>query len=148
MLTDINPEEDGITHINIYSKARTQLGKFMSNFAPTPITFKGKAYQSIEGLWFSYITGDETIADLSGWKAKEYGRKKEKIREIDEQLIKDAIDIKIKTYVNMQKELAESILPLTHYYCYGGKVVPAGYEFLTLHWMLRRDQLKKHFNIK
>lgn len=28
-----NPEEDGITHINIYSKGSTELGRLLSNFA-------------------------------------------------------------------------------------------------------------------
>ena len=31
------PKDDGITHINIYSQGKTQLGRFLSNFEPSPI---------------------------------------------------------------------------------------------------------------
>jgi len=36
----INPEEDGITHINIYSKGKTDLGRMLSNFAKLPFILK------------------------------------------------------------------------------------------------------------
>lgn len=33
----INPLEDGITHINVYSKGATELGRLLTNFAHTPL---------------------------------------------------------------------------------------------------------------
>jgi hypothetical protein len=30
------PEDDGKTHINVYSKGLTELGQFLSNFAEAP----------------------------------------------------------------------------------------------------------------
>lgn len=33
---NFKPEMDGIDHINVYSKGKTELGKLLSNFARTP----------------------------------------------------------------------------------------------------------------
>ena len=33
----IDPSKDGIDHINIYSKGKTELGKYLSNFTYAPI---------------------------------------------------------------------------------------------------------------
>ena len=32
----IDPKLDGIEHINIYSKGKTELGRLLTNFAQTP----------------------------------------------------------------------------------------------------------------
>ena len=32
------PIDEGVTHINIYSKSKLELGKLLSNFAKTPFT--------------------------------------------------------------------------------------------------------------
>jgi hypothetical protein len=35
---DIKPSEDGVTHINVYSRGNTELGRLLSNFAHTPFS--------------------------------------------------------------------------------------------------------------
>ena len=47
------PNEDGITHINICSKGKTELGRLLSNFAHTPFWLQGAGrFESVEGYWF------------------------------------------------------------------------------------------------
>jgi len=137
--------EDGVTHINIYSKARTSLGRWLSNFTDSRFTLDGIEYGSIEGLWFSYTTGQEHIRMLHGFKAKQEGAKFEKIREIDEDLVRRAIDEKLRNNPDKMRELAESDLKLCHYYEYAGKRVDAHYEWLVEHFETRRKQLKEHY---
>lgn len=137
--------EDGITHINVYSKAKTSIGKWLSNFAYSPVNIDGQSFMSLEGYWYYLCTGDISMKNYFGYKAKEEGRKREKIRKINEALFKKALDIKLKTYLDKAKELAETDLPLTHYYDYGGKRVEAGYSFIIEHLELRRQQLKEYF---
>lgn len=63
----INPEEDGITHINIYSKGKTDLGRMLSNFAKFPIeTVDGRKLHEIErGQTMRLIDADKLISDLN-----------------------------------------------------------------------------------
>ncbi len=69
-------EEDGITHINIYSKGKTELGRLMSNFALSPFSVPQHGeFKSIEGYWYWLSTGDESLRDLYGYEAKKAGRK-------------------------------------------------------------------------
>jgi len=44
---------DGVTHVNIYSKAKTELGRWLSNFAYAPIRITGHGrFASIEAYWY------------------------------------------------------------------------------------------------
>lgn len=45
----INPDEDGRTHINIYSKGGTELGRLLSNFAQMKLKESGKYAKNIGG---------------------------------------------------------------------------------------------------
>ena len=45
----INPQNDGVDHINIYSKGLTELGRFLSNFEHILITTEDGDFNSIEG---------------------------------------------------------------------------------------------------
>lgn len=122
-----NPAEDGITHINIYSKAATELGRFLSNFAHCPVKTEDGPFVSIEGYWYWLSCGDDNLRELSGWQAKSYGREfgGQDWMDDDEfcRKITAAITTKIMSQPRMMRELAESTLPLAHYYVYGGKVV-------------------------
>jgi len=45
--------DDGLSHINIYSKGMTELGRLLSNFANTPVnTPQDGKFTSIEGYWY------------------------------------------------------------------------------------------------
>jgi hypothetical protein len=48
----IDPKKDGIEHINIYSKGRTALGIFLSNFTQCDLETEDGEFSSIEGYWY------------------------------------------------------------------------------------------------
>lgn len=121
-----NPKEDGITHINVYSKGKTELGKWLSNFTKTPIETEDGYFESIEGYWYWLGTNHERKDELrhvSGWQAKSLGReiKSEDWQSSDDfkRKICAAITIKINSNSKMLLALKENTLPLTHYYVYG-----------------------------
>jgi len=144
--------EDGVTHINIYSKGKTFLGRWLTNFAHTEFEYKAIKFASLEAFWYWSLCNDPSLCKLYGHQAKIAGKeilKQKGIPQyfINEELIKEAIDIKLKTYPEKMRELAESTLKFTHYYEYGDKRVEAGYEWVTEHFELRRKQLKEYYNI-
>lgn len=132
-----NPEEDGLTHINIYSKGATPLGRWLTNFAESPFTHPVHGqFKSIEGFWYWLKTGKkhDTLRTLHGWQAKEQGKKYPSEEcENFEQIIKTAIRAKLIANPQMLGALIQSSLPLAHYYVYGGKPVHAGYEWIVLY---------------
>lgn len=130
------PSEDGITHINIYSKGATDLGRWLTNFAHVPFTHPTYGeFNSIEALWYYASTGfqHEELRSLSGFKAKEAGKKHAKV-EIDPDkfisIIKTGIRAKLIGNPKMLGALIDTTVPLAHYYVYGGKAVHAGYEWI------------------
>lgn len=131
------PEDDGITHINVYSKGKTELGRWLTNFATSPFEHPVHGpFVSMEGFWFWLRTGKEydTFRTLGGWLAKELGKVTTKV-EMDQETfqleIKRAIRYKLLAHPEMLNKLLDSSLPLAHYYVYGDKVVHAGYEWIT-----------------
>ncbi len=76
--TTIHPDKDGITHINMYSKARTPFGKMLSDFYHYPITTPEGKFESVEAYWY-YLSLPESvnrdkIRKCYGWLAKKTGR--------------------------------------------------------------------------
>lgn len=122
----IEPELDGIDHINIYSKGKTELGRFLSNFSYSPINTEDGKFNSIEGYWYWLSTGKkfEKLRVLYGYKAKqvgEYLRKNNRFKyepNFQDKIIK-AIKIKLDTYKKYRELLLYTRLPLKHYYVYG-----------------------------
>lgn len=125
--------QDGVDHINIYSKGETELGKYLSNFAYTPFIhpFHGK-FNSIEGYWYWDLTGADNLRNLYDYKAKEVGRFM--LKEINtyprsewkvsKQSVKLAILCKLtQNEPQMLRQFIESSLPFRHYYNYSGKIV-------------------------
>jgi hypothetical protein len=128
----IDPEKDGIDHINIYSKAKTELGRWLSNFQYCPINtyFHGK-FNSIEGFWY-YLGTDhpdkEKLRNLYGFQAKKIGKEMKKVSKVHcdnfEDRIREALQVKIGAMPNHLEELFYcSDLPLEHYYNYSGKII-------------------------
>lgn len=139
--------EDGITHINVYSKGKTEVGRFLSNFSYSPIIIDNLLFNSIEGYWYYIITDNILMCDKYGQHAKMFGKTLPRINEIDPIKIKSAIDIKLKNYINRLNELLTSNLPLAHYYVYNGKKKDAGseYDWIIEHIEYRRQQLKTKY---
>ena len=134
-------ENDGIDHINIYSKGQTELGRWLSNFAFSPIETKDGHFNSIEGYWYWLISNNvekEKLREVFGWNAKDLGRKLTTAdydfsKEFSDK-IKEAISIKLQSNIIMLKILKESILPFAHYYVYGTKIVqPKNCEWIIEH---------------
>ena len=142
---------DGVHHINIYSKGKTEIGRWLSNFSYSPIQTKNGDFKSIEGYWYWITTLNDRLRELHGFSAKKLGKESEKILEVSDEIfkqkIKDAIDIKLK--IN-PKWVAEKVnLPLTHYYEYGGKrIEKQEYNWITEHIEMRVSQLKEYYKIK
>ena len=75
---EYTPDTDGIDHINIYSKGKTELGRLLTNFAHTPFTFPlHGAFSSVEAFWYYAKTGflHPQLKPLYGFRAKEEGKK-------------------------------------------------------------------------
>lgn len=122
----INPENDGVTHINIYSKGKTELGRWLSNFTYAPIETEDGPFNSIEGYWYWLSCHNDILRTLSGFSAKQTGRRlggKDWVHtDAFRTKIKRAISIKIKSYPEKLVALKQTSLPLTHYYVFNGEV--------------------------
>lgn len=119
-----NPKDDGVTHINVYSKGSTKLGRALTNFAPIGFTHpKYGQFQSVEGFWYWLSTGKQAdnLRNLSGFEAKSYGKSlgvKVQVDNFEEQ-IKEALFYKVEQNPKLAYLLKESTLPFSHYYYYG-----------------------------
>lgn len=158
----IGTGDDGVDHINIYSKAKTELGRWLSNFAYSPIDLDSHGkFKSIEGYWYWLIlylnssTDFNELREAYGFEAKKVGKEliglylSKKTKEENsaktntfKNFIKKAIDTKLKSNLIKLEELKQSSLPLVHYYEYGGKRLDAGYEWIVEHLEDRRSLLK------
>ena len=137
-----DPDEDGITHINIYSQARTELGRMLSNFYLSPFVYEPYGYfASGEAFWYWYLTGQQhnELKTLSGFEAKKVGRKYRNDRldvlglsHEDLEIMQEMLIFKIAHNPDIAKLLEESTLPFCHYYDYHGRVIiPEGFDWLS-----------------
>lgn len=76
----IVPGRDGVDHINMYSKAKTEFGRMLSNFAPFHFRTDAEGeFYSIEGYWYflsmpeDFARRDE-LRSVYGFAAKSKGR--------------------------------------------------------------------------
>lgn len=141
-----NPEEDGITHINIYSKGSTELGRLLSNFAHTPFIHPNYGqWCSVEGLWYYLRTGchpEKKLRTLSGYQAKKYGRelmaRTKKCCEVDnffKEQILEGIRCKLRQHASLRGLLTNSSLPFEHYYYYGSNGNYKVYDLPQFKWI-------------
>lgn len=151
-----DPAQDGVTHVNVYSKGQTALGQFLSNFyakrvdvvCPDGVT---RTFGSIEALWYwlavSHHPRAEALRPLAGYAAKDLGRRlKDEVAPLTvpgfEEIICRAIRTKVLESERGRKELAACTLPFEHYYVMRGRVhdVKARYPWLIdLFGELRED---------
>ncbi len=126
----IDCTEDGYTHINIYSKGKTKLGRDLSNFSPHSFTLEPYGwFPSVESFYFWFLTGQqhEELRKVSGAAAKAAANKymHDRIEMTPERLnvIQDAICAKIMQNPELAERLRKSTLKFEHYYLYGGKII-------------------------
>lgn len=130
-----NPDEDSVTHINIYSQAKTELGVLLSNFTKTPFVHpKYGLFQSMEGYYYFVSTGtiDSLLQSLYGVQAKNYGRTLPRADVPDfEVQMRFGLRLKVDQNKHIKDKLQRTTLPFVHYYNYAGKVVvPTGNDWL------------------
>lgn len=123
----MTPETDGIDHINVYSKGKTKLGRFLTNFAYSPINTEDGYFASIEAYWYWLGCKDDRLRVTYGFLSKQMGRDLGAKDWLDDKVFKDkikkAIEIKINHNVEMSDLFYHSSLPFTHYYVYGQRII-------------------------
>jgi len=133
-----NFREDGVTHLNIYSKGKTELGRFLSNFCLSPVDTPDGEFASIEGYWYWLGTEHpdrEELRRLHGWEAKKIGRQLKAVSSVElpdfRDRIRSALRNKLFSRPDMLLKLLNNDLPLAHYYVQYGRVTePPGNEWL------------------
>jgi hypothetical protein len=147
----ISINNDGIDHINVYSKGRTYLGRLLSNFSYSPIKTEDGDFISIEGYWYWLLCKNPNKDQLRlkfGKDAKELGRQlgssdwesEEESKIFREKIIK-ALRLKVKGNLDIQSLLKKNSLPFVHYYVYKNKVknVPGCNWFLDEFVMISKE---------
>jgi hypothetical protein len=118
-----NPEQEGISHINAYSKSRLELGRMLSNFAHTPFKCVDGSFQSIEGYWYWL----NELKYVYGFKAKQLGHQLRGNDWSEDVIFQDRIFRacwqKILQNPKFKEKLRASTLPIVHYYEYSGRVI-------------------------
>lgn len=118
-----DPSLDGVDHINIYSKGKTQLGRLLTNFAEVPINHESYGhFRTLEGFWQWLKTGKkhDIFRNINASQAKKMGREYPMEMPINfKQEFKKALLTKIESNIDLTEMLKESVLPFTHYYYYG-----------------------------
>lgn len=145
MTTTSRTATDGITHINIWTSGKTELGRALANFTYSQFDVPGLGpFNSMEGYWWFIKTSSKTdeetksrnkLRALSGRNAKDTGRngKLLKIRGFKD-LIAWGMYQKIVQNEKLKKLLIESTLPFEMYWLKEDSVVevyPSGWEWQT-----------------
>ena len=141
---DLKPSDDGVTHVNVYTRGRTALGRSLSNLAD--IAFEHPTFgrfRTMEGLWFWLALGrsNDMFRMMDGYNARRHGSDGTKVW-VDgfQDHIRDGITAKIVQNPELREMLCVSYteLPFFHYYCYGKGdnvklITPKGHEWQMLH---------------
>lgn len=145
--TMINPEEDGKTHVNVYSRGVTALGRALSNLSECNIEhpYFGH-FRTLEGLWFYMKTGfrDDSFRIIKGVAARELGKKMSTAHyPLFSKMFKLGMLEKLDKNPQLQRDLLANELPLAHYYIYGKKVMMQDrHQWQLDYWTLLRSALK------
>lgn len=143
-MIDFKPENDGVDHINVYSKSRSKLGRMLSNFAHTPFTLEENRFESIESWWYWSkmnninksvlfpIFNEEQLYEIKtliGKEAKDYFRLlyKGDSHEFNPESFELRIAYlrKLEEHPEIKKMLMDNDLPIAHYYMMFDKKISA-----------------------
>lgn len=150
---DIDSKDDGVTHINIYTGGKTELGRFLSNFTYwTQVTDHG-IFNSLEGYYHylklmravqeSDISGllradliceIDRLKSMFGKQAQDYGRQLRQrlmneriwINDHPNEFFYECFRKAVITKIessHFKTEFYETTLPFTHYYLINGAVI-------------------------
>lgn len=120
----MNPKLDGVDHINAYSRGKTTLGRWLSNFWECEVVNTFGTFRSIENLW-QWLKYEQpilrecepyrakTLPKKKGWRAKRKGAYHDAM---SRQLVIDAMVQKFNKNPYLAKLFIENQLPVLHYY--------------------------------
>lgn len=118
-----DPSLDGVTHINVYSRGATPLGRALTNMAEIGFKIPKVGYfNSCEAYWWFLSTGGihKEFMRSTAFEARRKGLKMNRVEDPNfQEKIKTAILIKLRTHQWILDDLTKTDLPLTHYYVYG-----------------------------
>lgn len=124
-MSTYHPLEDGKTHLNVYSRAATRLGRALSNFSKLSFIHPLHGwFNSMEGYWYWVSTGmqHDDLRHVAGYQAKQLGRSYPRVS-VDEETfrhhIRVGLEARFSAHPWLRHELAVSTLPLVHYYYWG-----------------------------
>lgn len=134
----LDPDLEGITHINAYSQSRTKLGLALSNMSNIGFTHKqyGK-FNTVEGFYWWLKTGKQTkfFKFGSGFDCRNLGKELSDFYvDFDINEVKRAIALKIFTNRNLLHLMLKNHLVIEHYYVNKGTgtiYIPKGKWFKT-----------------
>lgn len=147
-----NPAEDGVRHVNVYTRGATALGRGLSNFQDCNIEhpYFGH-FRTLEGLWYFLKTGqnDEMFRVLSGHDCRRRGKDMPAIHyPLFNKMFKLGMVEKLDKNLTLQRDLVKNELPLVHYYNYHGRInVPPRQEWQLEFWQTLRQTLMAAGNI-
>ncbi len=150
----IDPNKDGVDHINIYSKGQTCLGRYMSNFAYFSFVYNDEHFPSVEHWWYYQLTQNDDcflsiyLPATIKKRMQEYIKNNNiETKQIDKHKLKEILTNKILSNHSNLVAFINSSLPFKHYYTFGDKVVLANEQFLTDIWEEIRIELKTNLSI-
>lgn len=145
----LTPQNDGITHFNVYSRGRTPIGRFLSHFQYHPMQTNDGYFESMEGYWYWLSVRNDELRNVSGHDAKRLGDHLRTLQRGTPLVIKDfnervllATSIKLETMPESLKDkLLSSRLPLVHAYTNGNRYsLQSSMDFVIKHingWRLK-----------
>lgn len=154
MSKPLEASQDGKTHINIYSKGRTVLGRTLSNFSHHQFHHDELGpFAGMEGLYYYLKTGkkNEGFRRLSGFAAKKLGKTLPRVEmDIDEfhRLLRIGCRCVYRDNPRIHELILDQVvenkgelLPFVHYYLAGNHaVVPKGNDWVVEEWdSIRKD---------
>jgi len=140
---------DGVHHINVNnSKAKTKFGKFMSDWARTPISTEDGDFESIEGYKYWLKNGNEAFRYLHGWDVIKLGGRCYVIPDEDEAdkyyaKIKQAYLSKLEKNPLMAIKFYNCDLPLYNYYYHkhGGLLHVKPLQLINLLYQIKTEPI-------
>ncbi len=140
LLLEPDPNMDGVDHINIWNKGKTELGRFLNQTSRSDFVHPEYGpFHSVMGFWhwIKSYDRDDNYRYLSGGRIKKYatenpGGETFFIKDYQEVLLAANYE-KIMQKEEMKKLFVESTLPFDHYYLFGDSnvlVKPFGREWV------------------
>lgn len=156
-MSEFDPKNDGVDHINIHSAAATELGRLLDNLASVPFSHpKYGEFKTVEGFYWYLVCGEsvEDFRRLNGYEVRRHAKElANDPKHISGRCVHEASTatyLKVTQNPHLKKLLRESDLPLTCYVLYGttnSKILngKAHQNHVTMLQVLR-DQLKLERN--